>query len=143
MKKTALLIFLLSLFIEGLPQPYTVDSVPNTKRINNNYVSNPDNLINATTVTQIDQHLTSLEQQTTAQVAVVLLSSIGENSVEDFAQSLFVKWGIGRATKDNGLLILFVADQKTIRFHTGFGLEGVLPDAICKRIQIQKMVPYF
>lgn len=143
MKKTALLIFLLSLFIEGLPQSYTVDSVPNTKRINNSYVSNPDNLINATTVSQIDQRLTSLEQQTTAQVAVVLLHSIGENTAEDFAQSLFVKWGIGQATKDNGLLILFVADQKTIRFHTGFGLEGVLPDAICKRIQIQKMVPAF
>jgi uncharacterized protein len=143
MKKLILAIVLLWTGMGAQAQSYTVDSVPNTKLINNSYVSNPDNLINATTVIQIDQRLTSLEQQTTAQVAVVLLQSIGENTAEDFAQSLFVKWGIGKATKDNGLLILFVADQKTIRFHTGFGLEGVLPDVICKRIQTQKMVPNF
>lgn len=143
MKKTILLIFLLSLAAKGWPQSYTVDSVPNTKIINNSYVSNPDALITPGAVAQIDQLLASLEQQTTAQVAVVVLHSIGENTPEDFAQALFVKWGIGRANKDNGLLILFVEDQRTVRFHTGFGLEGALPDAICKRIQIQKMVPAF
>lgn len=143
MKKVVLLL-LVSLALRGaLAQSYSVDSVPNTKLINNSYVSNPDNLLSEGTVNQINQLLDSLEKKTTAQVAVVMLNSIGEADVTDFAQSLFVKWGIGRANKDNGLLILFVQDKKTVRFHTGFGLEGPLPDAICKRIQTQKMVPFF
>jgi len=124
-------------------QTYTIESVPNMKLINNSYVTNPDNLINESTVIQINQQLATLEQQTTSQVAVVLLNSIGEETDFNFAQNLFKSWGIGKANKDNGLLILFIKDQRKIRLHTGFGLEGVLPDAICKRIEIQKMVPYF
>lgn len=44
--------------------------------------------------------------------------------------------------KDNGLVILLVTDQRCIQFYTGYGLEGVLPDAICKRIQTKYMIPY-
>lgn len=124
-------------------QSYTVQRVPNVKQVNNSYVSNPDDLIRETTVVQINQLLDSLEKKTTAQVAVVMLNSIGDADVFDFAQELFRFWGIGGANKDNGLLILYVQDKRTIRFHTGYGLEGVLPDAICKRIQSQKMVPRF
>ena len=143
MKKIPLILLALLALSGALAQSYTVDSVPNTKLINNSYVSNPDNLLSERTVLQINQLLDSLEKKTTAQVSVVMLNSIGEADVSDFAQSLFVKWGIGRANKDNGLLILFVQDVRTVRFHTGFGLEGPLPDAICKRIQTQKMVPLF
>ena len=60
-----------------------------------------------------------------------------------FANQLFKAWGIGGAKQDNGLLILFVLDQRKIKFETGYGLEGVLPDAICKRIQYQNMTPEF
>jgi len=143
MKRFALLIFFVLGFCVANSQSYTVDSVPNTKLVNNSYVSNPDNLLSTAAVNRINLLLDSLEKQTTAQVAVVMLSSIGEADVTDFAQSLFVSWKLGQATKDNGLLILYVQDQRTVRFHTGFGLEGALPDAICKRIQTQKMVPFF
>ena len=127
----------------GKAQTYTVETVPNTKLSNNSYVSNPDHLISDSTVVQIDKKLSSLEQQTTVQVALVLLTSIADVTDYDFAQKLFEKWGIGHAAKDNGLLILFIQDQKKVRLHTGFGLEGTLPDIICKRIEIQHMVPSF
>lgn len=118
-------------------------TVPNMKLINNSYVINPDHIVSEGTVAQINQQLAVLEQQTTSQVAVVILNSIGEETDFTFAQDLFEEWKIGKANKDNGLLILFVKDQKKIRLHTGLGLEGVLPDAICKRIETQKMVPHF
>jgi uncharacterized protein len=124
-------------------QIYTVETVPNTKQIDNSYVSNPDKLLSDHAVAQINMLLDSLERKTTAQVAVVMLNSIGDADVFDFAQSLFVKWGIGQKGKDNGLLILYVQDKRTVRFHTGFGVEGVLTDATCKRIQMEKMVPEF
>ena len=40
-------------------------------------------------------------------------------------------------------MILFVLDQRKITFETGYGLEGILPDAICKRIQTRYMLPEF
>ena len=142
MRLSTIFLLLLSTVIAHA-QSYTVETVPNIKLVNNGYVSNPDKLLNDQTVAEINVMLDSLEKKTSAQVAVVMLNSIGDNDVFDFAQSLFVKWGIGKSGNNNGLLILLVQDKKTVRFHTGYGLEGVLPDAICKRIQTQKMVPFF
>jgi uncharacterized protein len=130
-------------FFYAISQTYTVETVPNTRLINNSYVSNPDGLLQESTVAEINQQLSILENSATAQVAVVMLTSIGEESEVDFAQQLFQTWGIGQDDKDNGLLILYVQDQRVIRFHTGYGLEGVLPDATCKRIQREFMVPRF
>lgn len=124
-------------------QSYTVETVPNTKQINNSYVSNPDGLLQEATVSKINQQLQALESSSTAQVAVVMLTSIGTASEVDFAQQLFQAWGIGQDDKDNGLLMLYVQDQRVIRFHTGYGLESILPDVICKRIQREFMVPRF
>jgi uncharacterized protein len=124
-------------------QTYTVENVPNTKLVNNSYVSNPDNIINPSSVAEIDSILNDLENKSSVQVAVVLLNSIGEEDIFDFAQELFNHWGIGQKQNDNGLLILLVKDLRTVRFHTGNGIEGLLPDATCKDIQRDYMVPFF
>jgi uncharacterized protein len=123
---------------------YTVQTIPNPKTANAHaFVSNPDGILKAETVMQMNEYLDSLQAQTKAEVAVVAVNSIGYNEIKPFATDLFKAWGIGRAKQDNGLLVLFVLDQKKVTFETGYGLEGVLPDAICKRIQIQKMIPEF
>jgi uncharacterized protein len=120
-----------------------VDSIPNQKLVNGSYVSNPDNILDPSTVSQIDAILASLEQRTSAQVAVVVLNSIGDEDNFELAQSLFDKWQIGQKGNDNGLLILFAKEQHVVRFHTGYGVEGMLPDVVCKRIQMEYMVPEF
>ncbi len=122
---------------------YTIETVPDPKSIpSSRFVSNPDGLLSEKTVTEINHLLAALEDSTTAQVAVVFVNSIGQVVPKDFAHDLFKKWGIGYQKKDNGLLILVVKDQRRIEFETGYGLEGVLPDAICHRIQTERMVPY-
>ena len=123
---------------------YTIQTIPNPKTANaHSFVSNPDRILKTETVQQMNEFLDSLQAQTKTEIAVVAVSSIGENEIKPFATDLFKAWGIGRAKQDNGLLILFVLNQKKVTFETGYGLEGVLPDAICKRIQIQKMIPEF
>jgi uncharacterized protein len=121
----------------------TIESIPNQKLINGSYVSNPDKILEETTIAEIDTLLKSLEKKTTVQVAVVAVESIDSEDIFDFAQKLFTAWGIGNKGNDNGLLLLLVKDQHTIRFHTGYGVEGVLSDVICKRIQRDYMVPEF
>jgi uncharacterized protein len=141
--KTAFLFWFFSLPFFLAAQTFTVETVPDPRKINNSHVSDPSSKLTSGAVDSINQILNQLEDKTTVQVAVVLLPSIGEADGFDFAQSLFTKWGIGRKNNDNGLLILFVADQHLIRFHTGLALEGVLTDIRCKQIQQKSMVPYF
>jgi uncharacterized protein len=134
--------FLSTIVALGQPIQYTPETVPNTKLVDNSYVSNPDQILLPTTVDHINFILAELEQKTTAQVAVVVVESIGSADIEDFAQELFQLWGIGRSN-NNGLLILLVKDQRKVRFHTGYGLEGPLPDVVCVQIQRNRMVPAF
>jgi len=123
---------------------YTVSTIPNPKTTDAHaYVSNPDGILKTETVQQLNAFLDSLSAQTGAEVAVVAVNSIGTNEIKPFATELFKTWKIGKAKQDNGLLVLFVLNQKKVTFETGYGLEGILPDAICKRIQYQSMIPEF
>ncbi|MBQ5359033.1 MAG: TPM domain-containing protein, partial [Alistipes sp.] len=73
---------------------------------------------------------------------VVAVKEIRGGDVFEFAYELFSSWGVG-SKSDSGIGILLVEQEREIRFVTGYGIEGVLPDAICKRIQTQYMLPYF
>jgi uncharacterized protein len=143
MKKLFLIVFcLLPFFAFGTE--YTVQTVPKPKNAyENGFVSNPDGILKAETVQQINVLLDSLEKKNGAEVAVVAVNSIGQANYFDFATQLFTYWKIGKSKQDNGLLILFVLDQKKLQIETGYGLEGELPDAICERIRREKMNPEF
>lgn len=129
---------------------YSVDDVPNVQiQSRYNFVSNPDGILSSAAVARIDSICYALKVSDIAQVAVVAVDQIidkGTGQSADpfnFAYQLFSEWGVGREGRDNGVGILLVGDQRQIRFVTGRGVEGVLPDAICKRIQTQYMLPYF
>ena len=122
----------------------SVDDVPNVRLTDvRRYVSDPTSILSPAATDTIDAILGRLEKSTGIETAVVMLPSIGENDIFDFSTSLFRKWGIGKKKSDNGLLILFVMDQHKVRFSTGYGIEGTMPDAMSKRIQMQYMVPAF
>lgn len=123
-------------------QAYTIETLPNPIATAS-YVSNPDGILKTETVNALNQQINALRQTNTAQIAVVAVQSIGNMSVEQFATALFKKWGIGTSENNNGLLALFVLDQRTVKFETGYGIEGVFPDAMSKRIQLNYMIPYF
>lgn len=143
MKKIILVLFcILSGFVYGVE--YNVQNIPNPKTADARaYVSNPDGILRDETVRQLNVQLDSLQSQTGAEVSVVVVASIGQADYFTFANELFKAWGIGKAKQDNGLLILFVLDIKKVKIETGYGLEGVLPDAICSRVINQVMKPEF
>lgn len=123
---------------------YRTEEIPNVQLTDRNrYVSNPDGILQAAAVARIDSLCGSLRRQGIAQVAVVAVDEIAGGDVFTFAVDLFRRWGVGRAGDDNGVGILLVRDRREIRFVTGYGVEGVLTDALCKRIQTQLMLPRF
>lgn len=144
-KYLSCLLFVLCLFSPQMnaQSAFTVETVPNPKDRGDGYVSDPDAYLSPADETTINRLLAVLEDSSSAQVAVVIVGSIGNENPKDFATRLFSHWGIGQAGIDNGLLILTVMDQRRTEFETGYGLEGVLPDAYCYRIGMQELVPYF
>lgn len=131
-------------FATGEEKQYTLHDVPNV-RLNDarQYVSDPSHILSGSARDTINAVLARLEESTGIETAVVMLPSIGEEDIFNFAHELFRQWGIGKQKSNNGLLILFVADQRKVRFTVGYGLEGTMTDAMSKRIQMQRMVPRF
>ena len=135
-----LLCLLLSLQAQTV---YTTDNIPKVHlQDKTRYVCNPDNILSAAACDSIDRMLYALEQQTGIETVVAVVPSIGSEDCFDFSHRLLNEWGVGKKGKNNGLVILLVTDQRCIQFYTGYGLEGDLPDAICKRIQTRYMIPY-
>jgi uncharacterized protein len=122
---------------------FTIQQVPDPKRSGTGYVSDPGNYLKPGEIAALNTLLAAMEDSTTAQVAVVVLPSIGEENPKAFATELFNTWKIGQAGTDNGLLVLVVMDQRRTEFETGYGLEGILPDILCYRIGMEALVPYF
>ena len=122
---------------------YTIQEIPMVHlQDRTRYVSNPDGILSPSAVAEMDQILYQLEEKTGIQTLVVAVTGIEGDDCFDFAYRLGKEMGVGQKERDNGLVILLSTDQRCIQFATGYGLEGVLPDAICKRIQSRYMVEH-
>ena len=142
-RKKILICFLL-LGVMTMSAAYTPQSVPNPKQQGQEqYVANPDTLLNDSDVVFLNRCALRLEEATHAELCVVALRSIGDEDAFDFSYELFQTWGIGRQGQNTGILILFVLDSHDIRIMTGTGIEGVLTDARCAQIIRDDMTPAF
>ncbi len=101
------------------------------------------NVIDSATEADIDRQLDLLEQKTSSEIAVVTINSLGEMSVEEYANKLFKEWGIGQAKQDNGVLVLVAPNDRKMRVEVGYGLEGVLPDGLAGEVIRNRFTPKF
>jgi uncharacterized protein len=85
----------------------------------------------------------SVENRTTAQLAVVTVPSLDAQTVESYANELFNTWHIGRKDLNNGVLLLVAPNERRIWIEVGFGLEPLLTDSLCGEILDQFAVPRF
>jgi uncharacterized protein len=97
---------------------------------------------------QLEESLEKFARETSTQIVVVTIGDLEGNDPGDYAFKLGEKWGVGQKDKDNGLVILLKPKQENskgeIFIATGYGLEGVLPDAVVNGAIIDKeMIPYF
>lgn len=90
----------------------------------------------------LDSRLQAYERETSSQLLVAIFKAVPQDAeMVDFSQRVFEAWKPGQAGKDNGaILFVFAADRK-LRIHTGYGLEGALPDARCKQIIEEVITP--
>ena len=143
------LLFILSFFcllgnLTLQAKEYTIQEIPMVHlQDRTRYVSNPDGILSESAVATIDNILYNLEQKTGIQTLVVVVTGIEGGDCFEFAYRLGKEKGVGQKGRDNGLVILLSTDERCIQFATGYGLEGVLTDAICNRIQNRYMIEPF
>jgi uncharacterized protein len=101
------------------------------------------NIIDAATEADLDRQLDRLEQKTSAEIAVVTVTSLDGVPIEDYAVRLFKEWGIGQSRSDNGVLVLVAPNEREMRVEVGYGLEGILPDGLAGQIIRDSFTPRF
>jgi len=107
------------------------------------YVSDFAGVFATNELVQLNAFLKLLEDQTTAEIAVVTVKTLDGGEISDFANRLFAKWGIGQKKKDNGVLLITAVDDRKVWIEVGYGLEGAIPDARAGRVLDEQVVPEF
>ncbi|MFN3323743.1 MAG: TPM domain-containing protein [Bryobacteraceae bacterium] len=104
------------------------------------YVSDFSRIIDPRTRAEIEQYCTQLEAATGVELAIVTIPTLQGEPVEEVANILFGKWGIGKKGKDEGLLFLLVTQDRVSRLEVGYGLEPIIPDGFAGSV-LREMRP--
>ncbi|MFV3412368.1 TPM domain-containing protein [Pseudomonas nitroreducens] len=99
--------------------------------------------LDASAKTHLIGKLKALEDRRGAQIAVVMLPTVGKMGIEAFANKLFNVWQLGRKGIDDGVLMVVAKDDHLMRIEVGYGLEGAIPDVLAGRIIRERMAPAF
>jgi uncharacterized protein len=108
------------------------------------YFNDYAHAVSAATAAQLNKTLEDFERQSSEQIVVAVFPKMqSDSSVEDYTVRVARSWQAGQKDKNNGaVLFVFVQDHKLF-LQVGYGLEGVLPDALCKRIIDEQISPRF
>ncbi|HEY2986166.1 MAG TPA: YgcG family protein [Candidatus Binatia bacterium] len=91
----------------------------------------------------LERQLEEFENETGHQIAVLTIPSLEGEDIEGFGIRAAENWKLGKKKFDNGVILIISRDDHRVRIEVGYGLEGVLPDAIASRIIREIIVPRF
>src|SRR5574340_442741 len=133
MKKLFLFLFFLSF------SGYAQSELPQLKSYANDFTGT----LNEEQLSELNFRLKTFDDSTSNQLVFLMIPTLGDNSLEDYANETAIKNKIGTKKNDNGVLFLVVKNDKKVRIEVGYGLEGVLTDALSSSIIRNVVIPYF
>lgn len=133
----AMLLSLLSKAESWTPETLPMVHLQDARR----YVCNPDGVLSQAATDSTDRILYALERDKGVQTVVVVVKRIEGADAYQFGMDLGRKYGVGSKTQRTGLILILSTEDRLYQILTGNGLEGTLPDAICRRIENRVMVP--
>src|SRR5262245_12450090 len=107
------------------------------------FVNDRAGKLDETTRAQLEAFLDQLKEKTGAEFAVLIVPTTAPEDPSEYKVRVFQRWGLGKKGEDNGLLMLVALEEREVRFETGYGLEGTLPDGLQSRIFRDEMAPRF
>jgi len=106
-------------------------------------VTDAAGVLPADTVAALEAKLKALEDSTGTQLVVATVPDLQGYEIDEYGYQLGRAWGIGQKGTNNGAILLIAPAQRKLRIEVGYGLEGVLTDAVSSRIIRQAIVPRF
>lgn len=98
-------------------------------------------LLSTQAAAALDDRLQAYEQSSQYQLIVYIGKTTAGVPIEDWAVRAFEAWKVGRQGMDNGLVLFIMAEDRRVRIEVGYGLEGLVPDAVAGRIINEVLVP--
>ncbi|RYE09198.1 MAG: TPM domain-containing protein, partial [Sphingobacteriaceae bacterium] len=109
----------------------------------NTLVTDYTNTLTADQKQNLENKLVAFNDSTSTQIAVVLLKSVGDYDINEYATKLGRNWGIGQKGKNNGILMLIAVGDRKVSIQTGYGAEGAVPDITTHEIIENDLKPNF
>ncbi len=119
------------------------EDVPNPRVLDGTWVTDLPAALRPDTTRRLNLLAETLERETTAEMAVVVIHDLEGRSIEDFANDLFNRWGIGKRGANNGVLFLWAVGDRRVRIEVGTGLEGVISDSRAGSVLDRLVIPRF
>jgi uncharacterized membrane protein YgcG len=122
-----------------------IESVPNPRRETGGWVSDGANILSPSTEAILNAKIDRLEADTSAEVALVTVVDTqgGAETPKLFAHNLFNTWGIGKADKNNGVLVLISKDDRRVEIEVGQGLTDRLTGDRIQELLAETVTPAF
>jgi uncharacterized protein len=122
---------------------FTASGQPKIPEQGGIWVHDYANVLSASAKAQLEHLLQAHRDSTSSQIAVLIIPSLEGGDIDGYAVEVFKEWKLGQAKKDNGVLFLVAMQERQMRIEVGYGLEGVLTDAMSSRINRNEVAPYF
>jgi uncharacterized protein len=106
-------------------------------------VSDLTNTLDQSEVQNLRNQILYFEDSTSNQLVVLMIPTLGDNEIRDFGITTLQQNKIGQKGKDNGVLLLIAKEDHQVSIEVGYGLEGVLTDALCSDIIRNEVRPRF
>lgn len=123
-----LCVVLFTLFLTGIAFCFNVPS-------HNGFVNDTSGKLSTKQIKNLNKKVQSINEKTSNEIGVLLISSLDGASVEDAAYQTFNTWKVGKANLDNGVLLLISIKDRKMRIETGKGVGGELTDIQSLEIQ--------
>lgn len=107
------------------------------------WVTDTTGTLSATDKTSLTGKLAALDRDKGAQLAVLMIPTTQNESIESYATRAFAQWQLGRKGVDDGILLVVAKDDRRLRIEVGYGLEGAVPDVLAGRIIREQVTPHF
>jgi uncharacterized protein len=108
------------------------------------YFNDYAGVVSSPTAAQLDHQLEQFERNTSSQIVVAIFPKMqSDSSIEDYTVRVAQSWKVGQKGKNNGAVLFVFTQDRKMFLQVGYGLEGALPDALCKRIIEDEIKPQF
>lgn len=134
-------ILIILLLFSSIGHSQTLEKYANSFKPNG-FVNDYADLLNEQDETQLNQLIESIDQETSIQYGICIISNTNGYSIRELATEIGNQWGVGQEDKNNGIVVLLSKEDKQIFIATGLGTENYISENDLKILIEESIFPH-